>query len=90
MKRAVGALSLVGALLLGSAAAAGPVVDAATEAEALQAEGKTVEALDALNGAIGALWDESPLAFRRPSSLIQGRRDTHALAPTIRFGRTIR
>jgi hypothetical protein len=45
-------------------AAAGPLVDAATRAEALQAEGKTVEALDALDAATAALWDQSPLAFR--------------------------
>jgi hypothetical protein len=64
MKRAVGALFLVGALSSGPAAWAGPVVDAATEAESLQAEGKAVEALDALESAADALWDASPLAFR--------------------------
>ncbi len=45
--------------------AAGPVVDAAQRAEALQAEGKTVEALDALDEAVDAIWTQSPLAFRQ-------------------------
>ena len=45
-----------------SCAAAGPVADAATRAEALQGEGKTVEALDA---AVDAIWTASPLAFRK-------------------------
>jgi hypothetical protein len=48
-----------------SFAAAGPIADAAGRAEALQAEGKTVEALDALNAAVDTLWREAPLAFRR-------------------------
>jgi hypothetical protein len=54
-------------LLLGSAgfAAAGPAVDAATRAEALAAEGKTAEALDALSAAMDSLCAESPLAFRK-------------------------
>ena len=43
----------------------GRSVDAATRAEALQAEGKTVEALDALDGAVDAIWEASPLAFRK-------------------------
>jgi hypothetical protein len=47
-----------------SVAAAGPVVDAAERAEALQAEGKTVEALDALDEAVEAIWTASPLVFR--------------------------
>jgi hypothetical protein len=46
-------------------ATAGPVVDAATRAEALQAEGKTVEALDALDAAADAIWTSGPLAFRK-------------------------
>lgn len=48
-----------------SYAAAGPVVDAAARAEALQAEGKTVEALDALNEAVDSIWTQGPLAFRK-------------------------
>ena len=43
-------------LFCSSFAVAGPVVDAATSAEALQAEGKTVEALDALDSAVDAIW----------------------------------
>jgi len=64
MKCAAGALSALLVLACSSTAAAGPIVDAATRAEALQAEGKTVEALDALEEAVGALWAEGPLAFR--------------------------
>jgi hypothetical protein len=48
-----------------SFAAAGPAVDAATKAETLVAEGKVTEALDALSGAIDALCQASPLAFRK-------------------------
>jgi hypothetical protein len=48
-----------------SLAAAGPVVDAATQAEALNASGKTVEALEALDRAVDVIWQESPLAFRK-------------------------
>jgi hypothetical protein len=47
-----------------SIAAAGPVVDAATKAEALQAGGDTVGALNALDEAVGIVWDAGPLAFR--------------------------
>jgi hypothetical protein len=48
-----------------SFAAAGPVVDAATKAEALQADGDTVGALNALDDAVGIVWDAGPLAFRK-------------------------
>ncbi len=48
-----------------SCAAAGPAVDAATKAEALVTEGKVPEALDALAGAMDALCETSPLAFRK-------------------------
>lgn len=48
-----------------SAAAAGPVVDAAQEAETLSAAGKTAEALQALDKAVDAIWRGSPLAFRK-------------------------
>lgn len=48
-----------------SFAAAGPAIDAATKAEALAAEGKVGEALDALNAAIDALCQASPLSFRK-------------------------
>ncbi len=61
------AASLSALLVIGSAtyAVAGPAVDAATRAEALAAEGKTAEALDALSEAMDALCASSPLAFRK-------------------------
>ena len=43
---------------------AGPVADAAAEAEALHADGKIVEALNALEKAVDAVWTDGPLAFR--------------------------
>jgi hypothetical protein len=48
-----------------SIAAAGPVVDAAERAEALQSEGKPLEALEALDAAVDVIWSDAPLAFRR-------------------------
>ena len=48
-----------------SLAAAGPIVDAAEEAETLNASGKTIEALDALDRAVDTIWREAPLAFRK-------------------------
>jgi hypothetical protein len=48
-----------------SFAAAGPIVDAATRAEALHAQGETVQALDALDAAVDAIWTDASLAFRR-------------------------
>jgi hypothetical protein len=60
--------AFLSALLLVScaaAAAAGPIADAAERAEALQAEGKTVEALNALDEAAALVWEASPLAFRK-------------------------
>ena len=48
-----------------SFATAGPVVEAATRAEALQAQGETVQALDALDEAVDAIWTAGPLAFRK-------------------------
>jgi hypothetical protein len=65
MKFSAALLPAMLVLCFGSAAGAGPVVDAATRAEALQAEGKTAEALDALNEAAASLWEASPLAFRK-------------------------
>lgn len=47
-----------------TAASAGPVVDAATRAETLQAEGKVAEALAALAEAAEAICSASPLAFQ--------------------------
>jgi len=48
-----------------SLAAAGPIVDAAEEAETLNASGKTIEALGALDRAVDTIWREAPLAFRK-------------------------
>lgn len=48
-----------------SIAGAGPVVDAAERAEALHAESRTIEALDALDRAVDVIWTQGPLAFRR-------------------------
>jgi hypothetical protein len=45
-------------------AAAGPAVDAATRAEALIAEGKPLEAIDAIGEVVDALCRASPLLFR--------------------------
>ena len=60
------ALGLPALLVLSwpSLAAAGPIADAAARAEALQADGKTVEALEALDEAVTTVWQEGPLAFR--------------------------
>lgn len=65
MNSKAAALSALIVLLWSPVAAAGPVADAAARAEALQAEGKTVEALEALDEAADAIWVESPLAFRK-------------------------
>jgi hypothetical protein len=62
------AAALVSALAIGcgcSAAEAGPVADTAVRAEALQAEGDDMGALEALDDAIAAVWAESPLMFRK-------------------------
>src|SRR3954454_20817836 len=48
-----------------SVAGAGPITDAAQRAEMLQGEGKTVEALQALDEAVSAVWTGGPLAFRK-------------------------
>jgi hypothetical protein len=57
-------LTAILVLIWSSFAAAGPVVDAATRAEALQADGDTVGALDALDEAVSIIWEDGPLAFR--------------------------
>lgn len=57
-------LTAVLVLTWSSFAAAGPVVDAATRAEALQADGDTVGALNALDEAVDVIWKDGPLAFR--------------------------
>jgi hypothetical protein len=48
-----------------SMAGAGPIVDAAQQAEALQAQGKPVEAMQALDTAVQSLWTAGPLAFKK-------------------------
>lgn len=55
---------LMAAVMAGSAAAQ-EIVKKAEEADALAGQGKYIEAMDALNQAIGVLWDQSPLIFRR-------------------------
>ena len=60
----VAGLTAVLVLTWSSFATAGPVVDAATQAEALQADGNTVGALNALDEAVGVVWESGPLAFR--------------------------
>lgn len=65
MKISAAALSALLVVLGASAAAAGPVADAAARAETLQAEGKTSEALTALDEAVDAVWKAGPLAFRK-------------------------
>jgi hypothetical protein len=65
MKCRAAFLSALLVLSGGSAAGAGPVVDAAQRAETLQAEGRIAEAYDALHEALDALWAEAPLAFRK-------------------------
>lgn len=65
MRGSAASLTAVVVMSWSSFALAGPVVDAATRAEALQAEGKAIEALDALDAAMDKLCDASPLAFRK-------------------------
>lgn len=65
MRMVAAGLVTMAALCWSPFAAAGPVVDAATRAEALQAEGKTAEALDALEAASVAICEASQLAFRK-------------------------
>ena len=65
MKLKAGCLSALVFMSVSTIAAAGPIADAAMRAEALQAEGKTVEALDSLNAAIDTVWTQAPLAFRK-------------------------
>jgi hypothetical protein len=55
---------LVAAVLAGSAPA-GEIADKAARAESLAADGKYLEAIDALSQAATSLWDKSPLSFRK-------------------------
>jgi hypothetical protein len=59
-----GALCAV-AITLTSGAFAQDIARKANEAEALLKQGKTAEAIAALDEAAGALWDKVPLGFRR-------------------------
>jgi hypothetical protein len=65
MKFAAASLSALLVMSWATFATAGPIADAGTQAESLAASGKTVEALDALSGAMDAVCAASPLAFRK-------------------------
>ena len=71
MKIAAAALSALVLVSGAPVAFAGPVADAAARAEALQAEGKSVEALAALDEAVDSLWKAAPLSFRK-AMLVEG------------------
>lgn len=64
MKLKAAYLSALVLLSASEAAMAGPIADAGQRAEVLAAEGKTLEALQALDDAVNAIWVESPLLFR--------------------------
>jgi hypothetical protein len=64
MKLKAAVLSALVVLSASASAAAGPIAEAGQRAEALQAEGKTLEALQALDAAVEAIWTQSPLLFR--------------------------
>ena len=65
MRMGTAGLSALLVVALSSAAGAGPIVDAATRAEALAAQGNTADALEALEEAVDAIWKAGPLAFRK-------------------------
>jgi hypothetical protein len=46
-------------------AVAGPIADAGAKADTLMDEGKTVEAIDALDAAMEEIWRRSPLVLRK-------------------------
>lgn len=59
------AILALAAMFLGvNATSAGPVVDAAEQAEQLAEAGEPVRALEALDEAVGRLWRQAPLSFR--------------------------
>jgi hypothetical protein len=64
MKSFAACLSALVVVGWSSLAGAGPIADAAARAESLQAEGKALEALQAIDEAVDALWTEMPLSFR--------------------------
>jgi hypothetical protein len=53
------------AVILAGSANAGEIVDKATQAESLVANGKYMEAVEAIEGATTSLWDKLPLSFRK-------------------------
>jgi hypothetical protein len=63
-KRILAALA-VAILLPGGAAPAGEIADKAAFAESLAADGKHVEAIEALDEAVTSLWNKSPMSFRK-------------------------
>lgn len=63
MKASAAGLTAIVVVFWSSFATAGPIVDAATRAEALQAQGKPAEALQALDAAVDAICGAAPLGF---------------------------
>jgi len=53
------------AVILAGSANAGEIADKATQAESLVANGKYMEAVEALEDATTSLWDKLPLSFRK-------------------------
>lgn len=58
-------LAFICAALLFGSAEAQDIAGQAKEAEALAGQGKFAEAIEALDVAVGALWDKAPLTVRR-------------------------
>ncbi|RMD48042.1 MAG: hypothetical protein D6832_04695 [Alphaproteobacteria bacterium] len=67
MRAAAAGLALVMAAL---PAAAGPAVDAAARAEALLADGRPAEAIEAARDALAAIWQAAPLAVLRAEPVL--------------------
>lgn len=65
MKASAAGLIAVALSFSSSFAVAGTMLDAATRAEALRAQGKIVEALEELQAAMDKVCEGSPLAFRK-------------------------
>ena len=65
MRTGAAGLTTFALIVWSNFATAGPVLDAALQAEALQEQGKTVEALDALEAAMDKICETSPLVFGR-------------------------
>ena len=65
MKAIAAGLAAVAVAFTSSLAVAGALLDAATRAEALRAQGKIVEALEELQAAMDRVCEGSPLAFRK-------------------------